>query len=78
MVTFSSDAKPHLSSKTPLKDWAPPAALYERAIFEWDLYGSRNAQQVKQWLVLAEKWGDDYELNGGLGQKIRFDMEKVQ
>lgn len=78
VVTFSSDAKPHLSSKTPLKDWAPPAALYERAIFEWDLYGSRNAQQVKQWLVLAEKWGDDYELNGGLGQKIRFDMEKVQ
>lgn len=50
--------------------WAGPAALYERAIYEWVKYGPDHAKQIRKWLALSSEWDGDYELSTRIGMKV--------
>lgn len=57
--------------------WMPPSALYERAMFEWVRLGPDGSETVREWLTLAEKWADDYELSTRVGMKIKSAFERL-
>lgn len=50
--------------------WAGPAALYERAIYEWVKYGPDHARRVRKFLALCSDWDGDYELSTRIGMKV--------
>lgn len=57
--------------------WVAPSAIYEMAVFEWTLHGSKKAALVKDYLELAGSWGDDYELSTRIGLKIKGALSRL-
>ncbi|CAN6675005.1 IML2-like protein SCY_3392 [Trichomonascus vanleenenianus] len=64
-------------NKGDLEPWAGPSAIYERAIYEWQMHGVSHAGQVRDYLELASGWADDYELSTRVGMKIKSAMDRI-
>lgn len=77
-IITESNNKYHYNKTVTHKDpWMPPSALYERAMFEWVMHGPKGTETVREWLHLAEKWSDDYELSTRVGMKIKSAFERL-
>lgn len=57
--------------------WLYPAALYERALFNWKLTGMAGLQESREWLTRAQNYSGDYELSTRIGMKIKAASDRV-
>lgn len=77
IITESNGKYQYNKSVTHKDPWMPPSALYERAMFEWVMQGPKGTETVREWLHLAERWSDDYELSTRVGMKIKSAFERL-
>lgn len=57
--------------------WVAPSAIYEMAVMHWTLSGGKEVQLVRDYLELANSWGDDYELSTRVGLKIKSALTRL-
>lgn len=57
--------------------WAGPAALYERAMFEWTKRGAEGASDVRQWIKLLTQWDGDYELSTRINIRATAALDRL-
>jgi hypothetical protein len=57
--------------------WVAPSAIYEMAVMHWTLSGAKEVQLVRDYLELANSWGDDYELSTRVGLKIKSALSRL-
>ncbi|ANB15889.1 hypothetical protein AWJ20_3533 [Sugiyamaella lignohabitans] len=57
--------------------WSGPSAIYERAIFEWQLHGVPGAGATREYLELAANWDEDYELSTRVAFKIKSAKDRL-
>lgn len=58
--------------------WAYPTALYERALFSWKEGGVGKLPEIREWLVRAQNYADDYELSTRISMKIKAALDRVE
>lgn len=58
--------------------WVAPSAIYEMAVFEWTLHGSEKISLVRDYLEMANSWGDDFELSTRVGLKIKSALSRLE
>lgn len=58
--------------------WVAPSAIYEMAVFEWTIHGTKKVDLVRDYLEMASAWGDDYELSTRVGLKIKSALSRLQ
>lgn len=64
-------------SKRHKDPWVAPSAIYEIAVMHWTLSGQKEIQLVRDYLELANSWGDDYELSTRVGLKIKSALSRL-
>lgn len=64
--------------KTAEEPWSGPSAIYERAIFEFQIHGANRAGATRDYLELAANWDVDYELSTRVGMKIKSARDKLE
>lgn len=58
--------------------WSGPSAIYERAIFEFQIHGASRVGATRDYLDLAANWDVDYELSTRVGMKIKSARDKLE
>ena len=58
--------------------WAYPTALYERALFTWKDKGVDALPEIREWLVRAQNYANDYELSTRISMKIKAALDRVE
>lgn len=58
--------------------WLAPSAVYEAAVFEWVIGGAENVQRVRDYLDVANSYGDDFELSTRVGLKTKAALSKLE